>query len=241
MKYTDWIPHYLLTCTVSAVVCIGTAGCRSGEVELIPRFPVKSARLSFFTGRVPWRWQQEIWVHLEHDVKIRDIIDPRLFGSLQPGLTAEQAAVQLGPPVAIRTDSYGQTWYQYPTPLGVAEIGCENPSSDSHPIGCSWSLYGIPKGSSSEGLLDPRIISYAEEALKARPRTEYLAIHLFAYDDVVTFPIRTYEQRRIRWTRGQQNRATASNKPVNLTVRPVTGLANSARPAPVRPAGYRRR
>lgn len=32
-----------------------------------------------------------------------------------------------------------------------------------------------------------------------------------------------------------------SNKRVNLTVRPVTGLAEAARPAPVRPAGYAQR
>ena len=34
---------------------------------------------------------------------------------------------------------------------------------------------------------------------------------------------------------------TAHNNRVNLTVRPVTGLANRARPAPARPAGYAER
>ena len=33
----------------------------------------------------------------------------------------------------------------------------------------------------------------------------------------------------------------SSNKRVNLSVRPVTGLATAARPAPVRPAGYAQR
>jgi hypothetical protein len=35
--------------------------------------------------------------------------------------------------------------------------------------------------------------------------------------------------------------APSSNKRVNLSVQPVTGLANGARPAPVCPAGYAQR
>jgi hypothetical protein len=44
----------------------------------------------------------------------------------------------------------------------------------------------------------------------------------------------------MRCTKDSESQMARHNRRVNLTVRPVTGLAEGARPGPVRPAGYAR-
>src|SRR5215813_75489 len=155
--------HYVRLVYVAVFLTLLTAGCERSEerdLQVVPPFIKVSVRnFTPFAGIS--KWTQTVTMQISRDADLRNLVDLRVFGELQPGVTAQQVETRFGKPSETRTDEFGTVWYSYKTELGQAEVGCEKATSPAqggkevvNPP-CWWDLYAYTEQPVSNILKEP--------------------------------------------------------------------------------------
>jgi hypothetical protein len=159
-------------------------GCGDVSIEtpLSVQSPVKEAHVSTF-GWSRDALGQEIRVTLEPGVSPRSVVDLSIFGSLQPGMTLDEAAAVEGRPSRVWDDRYGQTWHAYERAHGVVEVGCQCDSSGTSVTArCTWALQALSRNGWREDGLAPQLRAFLGVARGIPERTLYRAIEVGTSD-----------------------------------------------------------
>jgi hypothetical protein len=168
-----------------ALLTILYAGCERSEEKALPAaFPVTKVSVRAFTPFVGLSsWSQTVTLYVARETEIGSLVDLRVFGGLEPGITAEQAEARFGKANQTRTDTFGTTWYSYQTPLGHAEVGCDSrtsPAEDGKEVAnlpCWWSLYAYTDQPVSRILREP-VLSQLRAAEQVRSKVSDRSIYL---------------------------------------------------------------
>ena len=84
---------------------------------------------SFWALEWVTRPSRTITIRLQQQSDLKQLIDLRIFGNFQPGMSDEEVLTRFGEPSQTRTDNFGGTWSRYTTALGYVEIGVDRRTS----------------------------------------------------------------------------------------------------------------
>lgn len=162
-------------------LCGALAACGSSEdlsLEVVP--PLRSARVSSYTGWFPGPWHQEISIELEPGVAHSQVADLRVFGALRPGMTLDQAESVEGEPDGESVDRRGTRWKTWRNDFGEAQVGCVESCSSSN-CASVWRLRAFPGERAYSSVFNPPISTIVAQAVAQRPTVEYRSVSVDTY------------------------------------------------------------
>jgi hypothetical protein len=123
----------------------------------------------------------------------KSLIDLRVFETLRPGMTFDEARAHLGPPDQTSSNSMGP-YIAYRRPWGELQVGHERQSSGgtSYEV---WALHAYPTRSTAKDFLHPSVLKYLD------PRAERLEVFLTKDETTVlqVVLLRGLRVRSINW------------------------------------------
>jgi hypothetical protein len=125
-------------------------GCSHPEREVIAQPPLAKI---VYVGRT-------VEVYPAAGVDWKSLIDLRVFETLRPDVTFEEARARLGPPSLASRNSMGP-YVAYRRPWGNLQVGHERQSSGDASYE-TWSLRAYPTHSTARDFLHPAILKYLD-------------------------------------------------------------------------------
>jgi hypothetical protein len=131
---------------------------------------------------------QDIDVTLAPNVRLELVFDMSVFGKLTPGVTRDQAIARIGAATRERIGAHGERWSTFDGPAADVEVGCYYDSSGGLggetlvTTSCTWTLYAVPKVPAAQLIRDPQLVTYLEQARKARRTAAYRVLKVETAD-----------------------------------------------------------
>ena len=128
---------------------------------------------------------QDITIRLQQDSDLKQLVDLRVFGNLQPDMSDEEVIASFGEPTQRWTDDFGGTWSSYPTPFGYVKIGLDRRTSptddgDKGPIPGRHSLQAFTD-KPPEVVFRPLLVEVLRRAMKLTPRADAREFSVFDF------------------------------------------------------------
>jgi hypothetical protein len=190
-----------MRCASGGLLVLGLLSLGCGvQIESEPAVepPLHDARISTYGWSRLMGLGQEVWVTLMPRVQPGQVVDLRPFGPFRPGVTDAEAFRLAGPPARVFRDRYGEPWFEYPTPGGIAQIG-ECSGDGEPPTTCLWRLYATYSSEAASRALHPQLVRLAALARGVPEPVKYRTLQINTADNsqFVTFPLDTSP--RVLW------------------------------------------
>ncbi|HTQ61615.1 MAG TPA: hypothetical protein VMI32_15440 [Candidatus Solibacter sp.] len=146
--------------------------------------PVGNVEFHSFWG---FEWvtspSQEIYIRLQQQSDLKQLIDLRIFGNFQPDMSDKEVLARFGEPSQTRTDNFGGTWSKYTTPLGYVEIGVDRRTSptdddDKIPVPGRRSLQAFTD-KPPDAIIRPPLLDVMRQAATMTPRADEREFSIF--------------------------------------------------------------
>ncbi len=142
--------------------------------------PLLNARVSNYTGWFPGPWHQEIFIRLQEGTSISDVADLRVFESLRPGMSLNEAIDARGEPSQRSRPLEKLSWGIWRNDFGASKVTCVKSCSGSECF-TSWRLHAYPEPKIPAQLFVSQIVEVIRQAEELYPDVKYRAIHIREY------------------------------------------------------------